>query len=213
MQQVQRFIQIFRYDLTEPDHDSFERVLINTNRIQMVEWHENWNFVTIVCETDHPDGIETYMEDYGDPLQARKRYGDIQTMLGANDGTAFDREKLMKKAAKENKKLDDWFHGLVQKAKAAGYDPFNDDEDEDEDENKSTDKPDVKAEPDAKADNGEWCDSDCENCIGGTKECCIGCAYEGNCRKTDKPEEAEREEAEVSQDGSETPAGSEGHLE
>ena len=133
MQKVAPFIQLFRFDPSDKDHNQFEYIIINTKCIHMVEWHKDWDFVAIVCHTDHPEGEECYIEDYGNPKEARKRYGSLQTMLGANDGTAFDREKLMRKTMKEKAETDAWFKNLIQKAKAAGYDPFKD-EDEKEDE-------------------------------------------------------------------------------
>ena len=45
MQKVAPFIQLFRYDLDGKDHDSFERVTVNTKCIHLVEWHEDWDFV------------------------------------------------------------------------------------------------------------------------------------------------------------------------
>ena len=130
MQEVRPFIQIFRYDLADKNHDKFERIIINTNDIHQVEWHEDWDFVAFVCDTDHPEGQECMIEDYGDPMEARKRYMNVLTLLGANDGTAMDRVRLMRKAVKKKAKTDAWFRGLIEKAKAAGYDPFKE-EDED----------------------------------------------------------------------------------
>ena len=140
MQKVAPFIQLFRYEPGSKDHDSFERVAVNTRCIHLVEWHEDWDFVAIVVHTDHPEGEETYIEDYGSPEVARKRYMSLLTLLGANDGTAMDREKLMRKTMKEHAKTDAWFKGLIEKAKAAGYDPFKDedvDENEEEPEGES----------------------------------------------------------------------------
>lgn len=134
MQKVAPFIQLFRYELDGKDHDSFERVVVNTKCIHLVEWHEDWDFVAIVCYTDHPEGEETYVEDYGDPMEARKRYMHLLTLLGGNDGTAMDREKLIRKTAKEKARTDRWLRGLIQKAKAAGYNPFKEEEDDETDE-------------------------------------------------------------------------------
>ena len=194
MQERAKFIQLFRYELSEPDHDSFERIIINAKYIHMVEWHENWDFVAIVCHTDHPEGIETCIEDYGNPIAARNRYMHLLTLLGANDGTAFEREKLMKKTMKEHAKTDKWFHDLFQKAKAAGYDPFNDDEPE-----SST------------VDSGKEEEaSECEGCKGNVQECCDSCGYDGACNRPS--ETIDQEQAEVSEDGSDTPAEPEGHM-
>lgn len=185
MQKVAPFIQLFRCELDGKDHDAFERVIVNVKCIHMVEWHENWDFVAIVCATDHPEGEETYVEDYGDPAEARKRYMHLLTLLGANDGTGMDRERLIKKTAKEHAKTDKFFRDLFQKAKEAGWDPF-DEKDEDEEESKNK----------------------CEGCEGGCEEC-DECEYDGACNK---PETGNGEKAEVNPDGGEAPTGSEGHL-
>ena len=196
MQDVRPFMQLFRYDPSSKDHDRFQKTIINTKCIMLVEWQEDWDFVAIVCKTDHPEGQETFIEDYGCPAEARKRYQSILTMLGANDGTAYDRERIMKKSVREKAKLDKWIHGLFQKAKAAGYKPF---EDEDGDEEAEL-------------------DSECKNCGGGIKVCCDECEHNDSCEKVYKPEDEtdeEADQAEVNPDGgndTEAPAEPEGHL-
>lgn len=132
MQDVRPFIQLFRYDLSSPDHDHFEKVIINTKNIVLVEWHEDWKFVAIVCETDHPEGRETFIEDYNNEKVARNRYQHILTLLGANDGSACEREGIMKKAAKENYETDEWIRQMF--IKAAGQKKPDDEEEQEEDE-------------------------------------------------------------------------------
>lgn len=175
MQEVRPFIQLFRYDLSSKDYDHFQKIITNTRFIQLVEWQENWDFVAIVCKTDHPDGTECIIEDYGDLAIARKRYHDILTALGANDGTAYDREKIMKKAVRKKAKDDKWLHDLIQKAKAAGYDPFADKDDE---------------------------EKNCETCGGGYCDECPKCPYEGgNCNN---PKAGCNEKEETNNDGNHT---------
>ena len=180
MQERAKFIQLFRYEPTDPEHDSFERVIINTKHINLVEWHEDWDFVAIVCKTDHPEGTESFIEDYGDSIEARKRYMNLLTLLGANDGTAIDREKRMKKTMKEHAKTDAWFRGLIQKAKAAGYDPFGEDDEDPENHDE---------------DDGKECGGSCEGCDG---------------QRCDN--QTDGDQAEVTENGCDTPAEPEGHM-
>ena len=190
MQDVRPFIQLFRYDLSDHDHDHFQKMIINTNNIQLVEWQEDWDFVAFVVTTDHPEQVESFIEDYGSPAEARKRYQSVLTMLGANDATAMDREKRMKEAVRQNAKTDEWIRSLIRNAKAAGYKPFEDDNEDEE-------------------------DLHCENCKSGNEECCDGCAYEGACNKPEDKTDEEADQAEVNPDGgndTEAPAEPEGHL-
>lgn len=196
MQDVRPFIQLFRYDLSDHDHDHFQKMIINTNNIQLVEWQEDWDFVAFVVTTDHPEQVESFIEDYGSPAEARKRYQSVLTMLGANDATAMDREKRMKEAVRQNAKTDEWILSLIRNAKAAGYKPFEDEDGEEEAE----------------------LDSECKNCGGGIKVCCDECEHNDSCEKVYKPEDETDEEAdqpEVNPDGcndTEAPAEPEGHL-
>lgn len=139
MHKVEKFIQLFRFDPLDKDHDKFEYVTINTKKIHLVEWHEDWDMVAIVCKTDNPNEEECFIEDYGDPKEARKRYHDLMHRLGASDGTAYQREELMRKAMKENAKTHKWFQSLIAKAKEAGYNPFADQDDDEEGETLLTD--------------------------------------------------------------------------
>ena len=124
MQEVHPFIQLFQYELGGNDCDAFQNIIMNVKNIQLVSWYDGTGFVAFVCKTDHPEGIETIIEDYGDPVMARNRYHSVLTLLGANDGTAIDREKAMRKTVEKNHETDEWLRGVIKKAKAAGYDPF-----------------------------------------------------------------------------------------
>lgn len=163
MQDVRPFIQIYRFDLSDPDYCHFEKIIMNTKNIQMVEWMDGSDFVAFVCNTDHPEGVETIIEDYGSPKIAERRYHSILTVLGANDGTSMDREKAMRKAAKEKEEIDEFLRNAFRKAQEAGYNPFKD------------------IEPEVYDDDNEY-DGECKDCQGGIEKCCKECEYTSTCK-------------------------------
>lgn len=120
MQEVRPFIQLFRYDLDSRDFDKFEKIIMNTQNIQMVDWIEDSAIVAFICKTDHPEGIETIIEDCGTPKLAERRYQSVLTILGANDGTSSDREKAMRKAVEEDHEMTEWIREMYKKAQKNG---------------------------------------------------------------------------------------------